>query len=254
MRKLIMSVLKIENLYVSLEQKKILQGLSLELTAGEHIAVLGSGGCGKSTLLKTIIGLIPPQKGSIEIFGENLLEVSKSRKIELLQKVGMAFQQGALFDFMTVKENILFSMENMSKLTLPEMENRITEMLAQVNLPHAAGKLPSELSGGMRRRVGIVRALCTHPRLALVDEPTAGLDPVTSTIVIDLILKLADSTQSTIVCVTSNVDVAFRFAKRVAILFEGRILGFGTWDELHALKNKWLNHFLDVRGQFFEQK
>jgi phospholipid/cholesterol/gamma-HCH transport system ATP-binding protein len=247
-----MSVLALENIFVSLDQKQILRGVNLHLEEAQHISILGPGGCGKSTLLKTILGIVKYQQGKITLFGEDLSGVSEQDQSKLLKKIGMAFQQGALFDFMTVKENIFFSMENMTNLSHAEMEERVTQMLHQVNLPHSANKLPSELSGGMRRRVGIVRALCTHPKLVLIDEPTAGLDPVTSTVVIDLILNLAESTGSTILCVTSNVEVAFRFAKKVAILHEGKILGFGSWNELHQLQNKWLNYFLDVRSSHFD--
>jgi phospholipid/cholesterol/gamma-HCH transport system ATP-binding protein len=246
-----MAVLLLQDLHVAIEQKRILQGVSLELHTGEHVSVLGPGGCGKSTLLKTIIGLITPSSGHIELFGKKFADADDSERSSMLKKIGMAFQQGALFDFMTVRENILFSMENMTQMSRLEMEERVVKMLAQVNLPNAAHKLPSELSGGMRRRVGVVRALCSSPLLALIDEPTAGLDPVTSTIVIDLVLRLAESTGSTILCVTSNVDVAFRFAKKVAILNEGKIVGFGTWDELTQGGNAWINHFLNVRGNHF---
>jgi phospholipid/cholesterol/gamma-HCH transport system ATP-binding protein len=159
----------------------------------------------------------------------------------------MAFQQGALFDFMTVRENILFAMENMTEYPRLEMEERVANMLEAVYLPSAGHKLPSELSGGMRRRVGIVRALVTDPKLALLDEPTAGLDPVTSTVVIDMIHKLGARTGSALVCVTSSVEVAFTFSSDVAILKDGVILGRGTWDDLHALGDPWVSNFLDVR-------
>ena len=128
------------------------------------------------------------------------------------------------------------------------MEDKVVEMLASVNLPHAIHKLPSELSGGMRRRVGIVRALATNPKIALLDEPTAGLDPVNSRTVIDMIHALGKKTGSSLICVTSNVDVAFSFAKRVAILRDGELLADGDWESLHALNDKWITHFLDVRG------
>jgi phospholipid/cholesterol/gamma-HCH transport system ATP-binding protein len=160
----------------------------------------------------------------------------------------MAFQQGALFDFMSVRENVLFAMENMTSMHVEEMEDKVVHMLASVNLPHAIHKLPSELSGGMRRRVGIVRALATNPKIALLDEPTAGLDPVNSRVVIDMIHALGQQVGSSLICVTSNVDVAFSFAKRVAILRDGELIADGTWESLHALNDKWITHFLDVRG------
>lgn len=227
---------------------ELLSGVSLEVREGERLALLGPGGCGKSTLLKIMLGLVPPDGGTVEIFGKKIFELDRQGRSEVLRQIGMAFQQGALFDFMTVRENIIFAMENMTKLSLIEMEERVVSMLESVALPSASRKIPSELSGGMRRRVGIVRALATNPRLAFLDEPTAGLDPVTTNIVIEMIHRLADKIDSTLVCVTSSVEVAFTFAQRVAILKDGRIIGQGTWAELHALGDPWILNFLDVRN------
>ena len=182
------------------------------------------------------------------MMGQNLQELPKSDRQELLKRVGMGFQQGALFDFLTVRENILFAMENMTDLSPQAMEERVTEMLACVYLPTAGHKLPSELSGGMRRRVGIVRALATDPKLVFLDEPTAGLDPVTSTVVIDMIHDLGKRVGSTLVCVTSSVEVAFTFAQNVAFLKEGSLAAKGTWNELHQLQDPWITQFLDARN------
>jgi phospholipid/cholesterol/gamma-HCH transport system ATP-binding protein len=241
-------VLKIESLCKSFERVPLICDMSLSLKEGEKLAILGPGGCGKSTLLKIILGIIAPDSGTVEILGENLPSLNRTRKQEVLSQVGMAFQQGALFDFMTVRENILFAMENMTSLPRLEMEERVSRMLAEVYLPAAARKIPSELSGGMRRRVGIVRALATDPKIALLDEPTAGLDPVTSAVVIDMIHRLGSKIGSTLICVTSSVEVAFTFSPNVALMKDGSILGRGTWDELHNLNNSWITHFLDVRG------
>lgn len=241
-------IFKMQNVKKSFGENNVLVDVSLALEGGSKLAVLGPGGCGKSTLLKALIGVQEPDEGTVEVLGKNIYETNFDERREVLSKVGVAFQQGALFDFMTVRENVVFAMENMTELSYFEMEERATMMLEAVNLPKAGHKLPSELSGGMRRRVGIVRALCTHPELAVLDEPTAGLDPVTSTIVIELIHRLAAETHSSLVCMTSNVEVAFRFAKKVAILRDGRIVGPGTWEELHGLGDDWISRFLDVRG------
>lgn len=240
-------VVRVDGLCKSFDGKPLLKDLSLTLREGEHLSVLGPGGCGKSTLLKSMLGIIPSDAGTIEILGKNVAELDKKERNDLLKRVGMAFQMGALFDFMTVRENVLFAMENMTKLSRMEMEERVIEMLESVNLPTASRKLPSELSGGMRRRVGIVRALATDPKLALLDEPTAGLDPVTTAVVINMIHRLASRLKGTLVCVTSSVEVAFTFSERVALLKDGGIIGQGTWEELHALGDPWITHFLDVR-------
>ena len=240
-------IVKVQDLCKSFEGKPIINGLSIALSDGGVLSILGPGGCGKSTLLKSMLGIIPPDSGTIEISGKNVFTLTKDERISLLRTMGMAFQQGALFDFMTVRENILFAMENMTQMSRMDMEERVVAMLESVNLPTAARKLPSELSGGMRRRVGIVRALATNPKLALLDEPTAGLDPVTSAVVIDMIHRLAKETKSSLICVTSNVEVAFTFAKRVAILKDGKIIGDATWEDLHDLNDEWITNFLDVR-------
>ena len=242
------TIVEIVDFHKSYDGRTVLNGVNLTLRQGEHLSILGPGGCGKSTLLKGLLGLVVPDAGRVTLFGHDLAHLGRQERNDLLRRVGMAFQLGALFDFMTVRQNILFAMENMTDLATYEMEERVQTMLASVNLPAAARKLPSELSGGMRRRVGIVRALATSPDLALLDEPTAGLDPVTSAVVISMIHKIASEIGSTLVCVTSSVEVAFTFARRVAILHEGRLLAQGTWDELHNLQDPWITHFLDVRG------
>jgi phospholipid/cholesterol/gamma-HCH transport system ATP-binding protein len=242
------TIVDVVDFHKSYEGRSVLSGVNLTVQPGEHLSILGPGGCGKSTLLKGLLGLISPDSGQISLFGKNIALLGREERNALLQRVGMAFQLGALFDFMTVRENILFAMENMTTLSAYDMEERVYRMLASVNLPAAARKLPSELSGGMRRRVGIVRALATSPDLALLDEPTAGLDPVTSAVVIDMIHKLAAEIGSSLLCVTSSVEVAFTFASKVAILHEGRLVAKGTWEELHNLHDPWITHFLDVRG------
>lgn len=236
-----------------LENKPVLKNLNLDLHRGETISILGSGGSGKSSLIKVGVGLIKPQSGKITLFGKDVSTLTEREHAALLRKVGIAFQQGALFDFMTVRENILFAMENMCSFSEKEQEKRVFDFLAQVNLPDVSDKMPRELSGGMRRRVGIVRAMVTNPELALLDEPTAGLDPVTTTIVIDMIHRIGKAVNATMVCVTSSVEVAFRFANKAAILKDGNIIGKGTKEELLAMNDPWVNHFLTVRKVNIEQ-
>lgn len=240
-------VLRVTDLHKSFGTQPLLQGLSLSLRERERLAVLGPGGCGKSTLLKIIMGIVDSDRGNVTVLGQDLESLDKKQRGELLRDLAMAFQLGALFDFMTVRENILFAMENMRDLPRAEMEERVKSLLDRVNLPNVGRRFPSELSGGMRRRVGIVRALCTEPRVALLDEPTAGLDPVTTTVVIDMIHAIAKQTGSSLLCVTSSVEVAFTFSERVAIMKDGRIVGEGTWEDLHKSPDPWVSRFLDVR-------
>ena len=232
--------------------KPVFNELNLEINKGEYLTILGPGGSGKSTLLKVILGIIKPQSGSVNVLGKPIDSLKENERSSLFKKMGMAFQQGALFDFMTVKENILFAMENMTDFNKKEREDRVKTFLDQVLLGHAADKIPSELSGGMRRRVGFIRALVTNPELALLDEPTAGLDPVTTTIVIDMIHKIGTDIGTTMVSVTSNIDVAFRFALNVAILKDGKIIGKGTKEQLLALNDPWITNFLTIRKNAYE--
>lgn len=242
------SIVHLQGVSKDFDGKQVLGGIDLDVRKGERVAILGPGGSGKSTLLKIVLGILRPSAGTVQVLGVDLATAPTDDVLAARQRIGMAFQQGALFDFLTVHENIRFATDNMTTMPAEDADSRISSMLAAVHLPHAAQKLPSELSGGMRRRVGIVRALATSPELALLDEPTAGLDPVTSTIVIDMIHSLAADLGTTALCVTASVEVAFTFAERVAILREGRIVAQGTWDELHALQDSWILHFLDVRG------
>lgn len=241
------TLLKVSNISKSFNSNDLLRGVTFTLREKERLSLLGPGGSGKSTLLKIIMGLITPDCGAVEVFGDSLSEVGRRQRQQILRRISMAFQLGGLFDFMTVRENILFAMENMTDLDPIRMEEVVIDLLTAVNLPFAAGKLPSELSGGMRRRVGIVRAMATRPELVLLDEPTAGLDPVTSSVVIDMIHRIADEIGTACLCVTSSVEVAFTFSKRVALLKDGVIVNVGTWDDLHKVKDPWIDHFLDVR-------
>ena len=241
------SILRVTNLKKSFDDAELIKGISFQLKQGGRLAILGPGGCGKSTLLKLLLGIVPSDGGSIELMGKDIAKISKKERLSLLSKAGMAFQQGALFDFMTVRENILFAMENMTSFSRTEMEDRVASLLASVYLPSAGHKLPSELSGGMRRRVGIVRAMSTDPLLALLDEPTAGLDPVTSTVVINMIHRLGEHINSALLCVTSSVEVAFTFSEEVAVMKDGLLIGQGNWEDLHKLGDPWITNFLDTR-------
>lgn len=242
-------IISLKNVSVSfVSGHPILENLNFNLDKGEMVSILGPGGCGKSTLLKLIVGIVKPSLGKIELYGRDVLGLKDTELYEIQKKIGIAFQQGALFDFMTVRENILFAMENMTTFSKEEQEKRVKSFLAQVNLSNVEDKIPSELSGGMRRRVGIVRAMVTNPELALLDEPTAGLDPVTTSIVIDMIHKIGKSVNATMICVTSSVEVAFRFASKVGILKDGKIIGLGTREELLQCGDEWITNFLTLRA------
>ena len=227
----------------------LLEDISFQIGKGERVSLVGPGGSGKSTILKIILGLIKPDSGEISVMGTDMLAAGDTEKRTVLSKVGVAFQQGALFDFMTVRENLRFAMENMTEFSAEAMEAKVTALLEGVKLGRTPNMYPFELSGGMQRRVGIARALCTEPTVAIFDEPTSGLDPVTSTIILNMIHALAgaDDPDRTQMVVTSNVEIGIRFADRLIVINEGRVVADGPWRELLVSGPSWVKHFLGVR-------
>lgn len=226
----------------------LLNDITFDVRPGERVSLVGPGGSGKSTILKILLGLLPPDGGEVRLFDHDMVAATEHQKQAVLRRVGMAFQQGALFDFMTVRENLMFAMENMTDLDVVAMDKRLTELLDGVKLGRTKGMYPYELSGGMQRRVGIARALCTGPKIAIFDEPTSGLDPVTSTIVLNMILALSGQSDETAqIVVTSNVEIGIRFADRILVVNEGRVVADGPWRELLVAGPEWVRHFLGVR-------
>ncbi len=233
---------------MSFGEVTLLNDITFEVKPGERVSLIGPGGCGKSTILKILLGLLAPDSGEVRLMGADMVAAGEEDKQKVLRQIGMAFQQGALFDFMTVRENLLFAMENMTDLSRDGMEARITELLEGVKLGRTANMFPFELSGGMQRRVGIARALCTAPTVAIFDEPTSGLDPVTSTIILNMILALAgQGAEHAQMVVTSNVEIGIRFAERLIVVHEGRVVADGPWAKLLVDGPEWVRHFLGVR-------
>ena len=227
---------------------EILKNVTFTVGNGERISLIGPGGSGKTTILKMILGIIEPDAGKASLAGMDLNEIKPNARNEVYKKVGMAFQQGGLFDFMTIKENLFFAMEHMTDKNKEEMLLKVKELLSAVKLGRTEEMFPYQLSGGMRRRVGIARALCTEPEIAIFDEPTSGLDPVTSTIILNMISNLVKETPDAALLVsTSNVEIAIRFAERVVVINRGRVIADGPWKELLLSGSEWVKHFLGVR-------
>jgi phospholipid/cholesterol/gamma-HCH transport system ATP-binding protein len=242
-------LIELKNVSKTFEKNQLLKDISFKVAPGERIALLGPGGSGRTTILKLILGLLEPDSGFISLMGKDMgKKSSDSERRETLRKVGMAFQQGALFDFMTVRENLMFAMEHMTDFSTDEMDRRVKHFLAAVKIGRTENMYPYELSGGMQRRVGIVRALATDPVVAFFDEPTAGLDPVTSTIILNMIRDLAgkSSDQALVVC-TSNVEIAIRFADRIVMISDGFVVADGAWRDLILNGSDWVKNFLQVR-------
>ncbi len=242
------SVIEIKDLKKSFGPEPLFHGLNLSIKAGEKVGIIGPGGCGKSILIKMALGLMDYDQGSIHLFGEDLKKVSLNKLRQLRTQMGVAFQQGALFDYMTVGENLDFAMRQMSNYSKEKRQEKVTQLLTAVKLSGTEDMMTYELSGGMQRRVGIARALSVEPKVAVFDEPTSGLDPVTSTIILNMIADLAKGVEdSTQIILTTNVEIAIRFSRRLVVINEGEVVADGDWHELITNGSEWVQKFLGLR-------
>jgi phospholipid/cholesterol/gamma-HCH transport system ATP-binding protein len=236
-------VIRLAGVHKAFGAKEVLKGVDLEVGEGESVVVIGGSGTGKSVLLKHVIGLLKPDHGRVEIDGTKIHELGYREIADFRRRFGMAFQEGALFDSMTVAENVAFPLRRRG-MPKAEIAERVADCLDRVHLEDAAGKLPSELSGGMRRRVGFARAVAHRPRILLFDEPTTGLDPVTKGTIDDLIVELKESLSSTTLTITHDMPSVFRIADRVAMLYAGEIIIDEPPEELRRSADPRVREFL----------
>jgi phospholipid/cholesterol/gamma-HCH transport system ATP-binding protein len=239
------SAIAIRNLVMRFGAREILKDISLDIRQGETFVILGGSGCGKSTLLRNIIGLEPPTQGQIWIQGKDISRLSEDQFNELRKKIGMAFQSSALFNSMTVGENVALPLREHTDLEDSTIQIMTRIKLDQVGLSGFESFLPSQLSGGMRKRAGIARALAMDPQILLFDEPSAGLDPIIAAGIDNLILKLKQAFRMTIVLVTHELASAFLLADRMAMLDQGRILFVGTPEEIRGTTIPRVRQFLE---------
>ncbi len=226
----------------------VLRGVDLEIQTGETIAIVGQSGCGKSVLLKHIIGLLTPDEGEVLIDGKDVHRITEKELYALRSRFGFLFQGAALFDSMTVLENVALSLVENSSLSEKEMSDVVAEKLAMVGLPGIENKKPAELSGGMRKRVGLARALATNPDYLLYDEPTTGLDPVMSNQIDTLIAELTDKLNATSIVVTHDMFSVYNIVDRVALMHEGKIYYTGTPAEFRASQDPVVHDFIERFG------
>jgi phospholipid/cholesterol/gamma-HCH transport system ATP-binding protein len=236
---------RIKDLVTKYGDRTILNGINLDIRAGETMVILGGSGCGKSTLLRHLVGLSMPTSGSIVIRGQNLVELSEEQMNQLLHKVGMAFQGSALFNSMTIGENVSLSLREHTKLEPSTIEIMTRIKLELVGLSGFENYMPSQLSGGMKKRAGVARALAMDPEILLFDEPSAGLDPVVAAGLDHLILKLKEAFRMTIIVVTHELPSAFLIADRITMLDKGKVLFVGTPEEIKASNIERVRQFLD---------
>ena len=238
-------VIQVENLSISFGEQQVLKNLSLYLRKGENLIVLGKSGSGKSVLIKCITRLLQPDSGTISILGKNVNNANNKELGELRKKIGFLFQSGALYDSMTVKENLQFSLRrNNKKVAAADMQKKIEEALENVGLKDALNKMPSQLSGGMRKRIALARTIIVDPEIMLYDEPTTGLDPITSDEISSLINDVQKKYKTSSIVITHDIACARLVADRVVMIRDGELYTEGKLEELEKSDDEWIKSFL----------
>lgn len=239
------AVVDIEHLEKSFGENKVLLDLNIKLERGENLIVFGKSGSGKSVLIKCMVGLLAPDGGKIQILGQNILELKNHELNILRKKIGFLFQSAALYDSMTVRENLAFPLRDLKKKSKEEIKTLVEEVLMNVGLQDAIDKMPSELSGGMKKRVGLARTLILKPEIILYDEPTTGLDPITSKEISKLILDVQKKYNTASIIITHDVECARITGNRMIIIKDGIAFAEGTYKELAASKDEWVRSFFE---------
>lgn len=242
--------IKIHNLHKSFGHKKVLNGIDLEIKKGESLVVIGGSGTGKSVLIKCIQGLIVPDSGSIKIDDQELLGENHKDNDLIRSKMGMLFQGGALFDSLSVWENVAFGLIENQKLSRKIAKEKAIEVLRQVGLGADVADLsPSELSGGMQKRVGLARAIATNPEIIFFDEPTTGLDPIMADVINDLIIDSVKKLGASALTITHDMASARKIADKIAMLYQGKIIWQGTVEEMDKTDSQYVKQFINGRSK-----
>ncbi len=239
------TVVEIEHLKKSFGSKEVLKDISIKIGKGENLVIFGKSGSGKSVLIKCLVGLLDPDEGKVVLLGKNISALEDEQLNILRKKVGFLFQSAALYDSMTVRENLEFPLRDVKSLSKEEIEKLVIEALENVGLREAIDKMPSELSGGMRKRVGLARTLILKPEIILYDEPTTGLDPITSKEISKLILEVQKKYNTAAIIITHDVECARITANRMIVIKEGASVAEGTFKELSSSKDEWVRSFFE---------
>lgn len=236
-------------------EKRILEGLDLLVRPQERLVIMGQSGSGKSTTLRLIMGILRPTAGSVKFKGREITRMSRPKLNRIRQRIGMVYQYSALISSLSVRDNLALPLEELTDKSREEIDRIVDEKLAMVGMEDTRGYMPSELSGGMKKRIGLARALVLEPELILFDEPTAGLDPVVSSVIDELIISLTEKTNATSIIVTHEMDSAFRVATRMAMLYQGRVIEEDRPERFKRSRNAVVSQFVSgsTEGPILEE-
>jgi phospholipid/cholesterol/gamma-HCH transport system ATP-binding protein len=244
------TMILVKDLYKSFGQNQVLRGLNLEVKCGESMVVIGGSGTGKSVLIKCVIGLLHHDRGEIYVDGQQVSSLNEEGWNELRKKFGMLFQRDALFDSLSVWENVGFALRRHTKLSDAKIKELAVEKLKLVGMQNVENLMPAELSGGMRKRVSLARAIAMEPAILLYDEPTTGLDPIMANVINDLIVTMREKLEVSSIAITHDMNSAYRIGDRIAMLYKGEIIEVGTPDEIRGTQNPIVQQFIqgEVEG------
>jgi phospholipid/cholesterol/gamma-HCH transport system ATP-binding protein len=240
-------MIQLKNVYKAFGPKRVLEGFTLDVPEGETMVIIGYSGTGKSVAIKHIVGLLEPDSGEVWVDGANVPELSRRELYALRARIGYVFQFAALFDSYTIGENVSMGLRKQGELDEREIAQRVDEALDLVDLPGVKDRYPAELSGGMRKRVGIARAIAIRPKYILYDEPTTGLDPVTSAVIDQLMVRMREKLHVTGIVITHDMRSAYTVGTRIAMLYEGRVRWEGTIDEIKRTDDPVVRQFIEGR-------
>jgi phospholipid/cholesterol/gamma-HCH transport system ATP-binding protein len=247
-------MIQLVDVYKSFGPKHVLEGFSLDVPEGETMVIIGYSGTGKSVAIKHIVGLLEPDSGNVIVDGLEVPSLPRRELYKLRARIGYVFQFAALFDSFTIGQNVAMGLRKQQELTEREIDDRVNEALDLVDLPNVAERFPAELSGGMRKRVGIARAIALRPKYILYDEPTTGLDPVTSAVIDQLMVRMRERLGVTGVVITHDMRSAYTVGTRIAMLYQGRVRQVGSVDEIRRTKDPVVRQFIEGKATIDEDE